>query len=79
VRRVAPEGPADMAGIQRGDRVTAIDGAPVHDLAAFYRALWGRGQPGIGVKLTLTRHGEPHDIELKTIDRYRYLKLDMTY
>jgi S1-C subfamily serine protease len=79
VRRVAPEGPADMAGIQRSDRVTAIDGAAVHDLAAFYRALWGRGQPGIGVKLTVTRQGEPREIEVKTIDRYRYLKLDTTY
>jgi S1-C subfamily serine protease len=79
VRRVAPEGPADTAGVRRGDRVTAIDGSPVHDLAEFYRALWGRGDAGIKVKLTVMRQGEERRIEVKTIDRYRYLKLDTTY
>ena len=79
VRRVAPEGPADTAGVQHGDRVTAIDGSPVHDLAEVYRALWGRGDAGITVKLTVSRQGEERQIEVKTIDRYRYLKLDTTY
>ncbi len=59
--------------------MTAIDGSPVHDLAEFYRALWGRGDAGITVKLTVMRQGEEHQIEIKTIDRYRYLKLDTTY
>jgi S1-C subfamily serine protease len=79
VRRVAPEGPADTAGVRHGDRVTAIDGSPVDDLAGFYRALWGRGVAGITVKLTVMRQGEERQIEVKTIDRYRYLKLDTTY
>jgi S1-C subfamily serine protease len=79
VRRVAPEGPADTAGVQHGDRVTAIDGSPVHDLAVFYRALWGRGDAGITAKLTVTRQGKERDIEVKTIDRYRYLRLNTTY
>ena len=79
VRRVAPEGPADAAGIRHGDRVTAIDGSPVQDLPAFYHALWDRGQPGVTVKLTVTRQGQEHEIAVKTIDRYRYLKLDTTY
>jgi S1-C subfamily serine protease len=29
VQRVAPEGPADRAGLRHGDQVTAIDGSPV--------------------------------------------------
>jgi S1-C subfamily serine protease len=79
VRRVAPEGPAEAAGIRHGDRVVAIDGTEVHDLADFYRALWGRGEAGITAKLTVTRHGEQHEIGVKTIDRYRYLKLGTSY
>ena len=79
VRRVAPEGPAAGAGIQHGDRVVAIDGSTVHDLADFYRALWGRGEAGITVELTVNRQGEQHEIGVKTIDRYRYLKLGTTY
>src|SRR5271169_1557519 len=79
VGRVASEGPSDIAGIRHGDRVTAIDGPPVHDLVDFYRTLWRRGDAGITVKLTVTRQGEDHEIGVKTIDRYRYLKLDTTY
>jgi S1-C subfamily serine protease len=79
VRRVAPEGPAAGAGIQHGDRVVAIDGSTVRDLADFYRALWGRGEAGIAVELTVNRQGEQHEIGVNTIDRYRYLKLGTTY
>ena len=79
VGRVASEGPSDIAGIRHGDRVTAIDGTPIHDLAEFYRTLWRRGDAGITVKLTVTRQREDREIEVKTIDRYRYLKLDTTY
>ena len=79
MRRVAPEGPAEAAGIRHGDRVVAIDGAEVRDLADFYRALWARGEAGITVELTVNRQGEQHEIGVKTIDRYRYLKLGTTY
>jgi len=78
-RRVAPEGPADRAGIQHGDRITAIDGSEVHDLAVLYRALWAQGEPGTIVRLSVRRGDEEREIEVKTIDRYRYLKLDTTY
>jgi S1-C subfamily serine protease len=79
VRRVAPEGPAAAAGIQHGDRIVSIDGSEVHGLADFYRALWGRGDAGVRVELTVNRQGEQHEIGVKTIDRYRYLKLGTTY
>jgi S1-C subfamily serine protease len=79
VGRVAPEGPGDRAGIRHGDRLTALDGAPVHDLAEFYHQLWGRGAAGVAVTLSLLRQGEQRDVRVETIDRYRYLKLDTTY
>jgi len=59
--------------------LVAIDGAEVHDLADLYRALWARGEAGVTVKLTVTRHGEQQEIGVKTIDRYRYLKLGTSY
>ena len=79
VGRVASDGPSDKAGVRHGDQVTAIDGVPVHELADFYRALWGRGNAGITVRLGVTRQGKEQEIEVQTIDRYRYLKLDTTY
>jgi S1-C subfamily serine protease len=79
VGRVASDGPSDKAGVRHGDQVTAIDGVPVHELADFYRALSGRGNAGVTVRLGVTRQGKEQEIEVKTIDRYRYLKLDTTY
>ncbi len=79
VGRVASDGPSDKAGVRHGDQVTAIDGAPVHELADFYRTLWRRGDAGVTVRLGVTRQGEEREIEVKTIDRYRYLKLDTSY
>jgi S1-C subfamily serine protease len=79
VGRVASDGPSDTAGVRRGDQVTAIDGAQVNELASFYRTLWQRGDAGVTVRLGVTRHGEDREIEVETIDRYRYLKLDTTY
>src|SRR6266436_3467061 len=79
VGRVASDGPGDRAGVRRGDRVTAIDGTAVSDLARFYRSLWQLGDAGIPVKLSVIRQGREQDFEVRTIDRYRYLKLDTTY
>ena len=79
IGRVASDGPSDKAGVRHGDRVTAIDGVPVHELADFYRRLWRQGDAGVTVRLGVTRQGEDRDIEVKTVDRYRYLKLDTTY
>jgi S1-C subfamily serine protease len=79
VGRVAADGPGDRAGVRHGDRVTAIDGAAVQDLAAFYRSLWQLGDAGIPVRLSVLRQGGAQEFEVRTIDRYRYLKLDTTY
>jgi S1-C subfamily serine protease len=79
VGRVASDGPSEAAGIRHGDRVTAIDGAPAHDLADFYRTLWRLGDAGIPVRLSVIRQGREQEFEVRTIDRYRYLKLDTTY
>jgi len=51
----------------------------VHDLADFYRTLWRRGEAGITVRLSLARQGEERNVEVRTIDRYRYLRLETTY
>jgi Do/DeqQ family serine protease len=39
VIQVIPETPAAIVGLQRGDRITAINDHPVKDLAEFYRVL----------------------------------------
>lgn len=79
IGRVASDGPSDKAGVRRGDRVTAIDGAQVRELADFYRTLWRRGDAGVTMRFGVSRQGEAREIEVETMDRYRYLKLDTTY
>jgi S1-C subfamily serine protease len=39
VAQVIPDSPAAIVGLQRGDRITAINDAPVDDLSSFYRVL----------------------------------------
>ncbi len=76
VDSVSEDGPAAAAGIATDDVIVAVDGAPVNDLADFYRKLWALGVPGVTVPLTvLTREGL-REIRVRSGDRYDYLKLD---
>jgi S1-C subfamily serine protease len=80
VSRVSPDSPADKAGITRGDTVRTIGGRPVNELAELWRRLWASGSAGAEVKLGISHGGaEPRDVTVKTIDRYKYLKLDTTF
>ncbi len=58
LREVFEDGPARDAGLQPGDRIRAVDGAPVADwtLARVAGAL--RGPAGSGVEVVLSRGGE---------------------
>jgi len=65
---VAPiEGtPADRAGIQSGDRIIKIDGAPTQDMTLMEAVRKMRGVQGTGVTLTILRGDskEPFDVSL---------------
>ena len=79
VSRVSEDGPADKAGLKRGDVVAGIGGEPVRTLADFYRKLWAQGSAGVAVPLTVFQGGEPRQLKVETIDRYKYLRLNTTY
>ena len=79
VRRVAAGGPAAMAGIEPGDVVLGVAGTPVDGLADFYRKVWAVGSPGSDIPLMMLRGKQPVEITVKSMDRYRWLKLRPTY
>ena len=79
VTRVAPDGPAAQAGVEADDIIVAVDGKRVRDLLEFYRAVWALGTPGVTVPLTLLDDEGMRDIEIRSADRYDYLKLKTTY
>ncbi|MEE8544239.1 MAG: S1C family serine protease [Alphaproteobacteria bacterium] len=75
VAGVAPDGPADRAGIWPGDVVVSAGGHHVARLADFFRKVWGLGRAGVAVPLTILRDGDPLEIVIASGDRYEYLKL----
>src|SRR5579875_1999419 len=61
---VAPQGPADTAGVQAGDEVTAVNGTDVTSAsqAQFSSAI--SGAAGTSVSLTLNRQGQPMTVRV---------------
>jgi S1-C subfamily serine protease len=75
VLRVTDAGPAQAAGIVPGDVILAIDGAPIHDLAEFYRRLWNEGPAVRAVKLDVERAGgDQLQLTVQSVDRRTTIK-----
>jgi S1-C subfamily serine protease len=74
VLRVNDDSPADVAGLQVGDRIMRIDGAAVGGLAQLYQSLWSGGAPERAVKLEILREGQPQNIVVQTVDRAKTLR-----
>lgn len=74
VGSTARGGPAQKAGLQEGDRVLAVGGTRIADLAGLWRAVWACGDAGTKVRLTIVRDAQPRDMVLKSADRRSFLK-----
>lgn len=74
VLRVADDSPAEAGGVQRGDRVRAIDGTPVAGLAQLWQALWADGRPEREVRLEIDRGGQSLTLRLQSVDRASTLR-----
>ena len=70
---VVPDGPADQAGLARGDLVLSVDGVPVSSLAELYRALWRRG-PGDPLSFRILRDGGLRVVEVTAGDRNAFYR-----
>jgi len=79
VGRVAPGGPAEKAGVQKGDVVVGVDGRPAQGLADFYRKVWALGAAGTVVPLDVLQNSEKRRFELKSIDRMDHLRFKSTF
>ncbi len=64
IAEVEPGGPAALAGLQRGDVVTAFAGRPIEDSRALSRAV-AEARNGAVVLATVTRGGRPTEIKLR--------------
>jgi S1-C subfamily serine protease len=74
VAGVAGRGPAARANIRMGDVVLSVGNTKVDALPGFFRAIWSRGNAGVDVPMKLLRKGRVLDINVKSGDRYSFLK-----
>ena len=73
VSGVVSEGPADKAGLKRGDLILSVDGDPVSTLRELYRALWRKG-PGETVGFQILRDSAIRTVDVTAGDRYEFFK-----
>jgi S1-C subfamily serine protease len=73
VTGVVPGGPADRAGLVRGDLLLTLDGVPVADLRQLYTRQWQK-QPGETLDFQVLREGAIQVVEVKGGDRYDFYK-----
>jgi len=71
---LAPNGPAERAGLQLGDLVLEVGGQPVAGLASLFRRIWNCGPAGCEVPLTFSRRGATSTIRVRSADRSDFLK-----
>ena len=55
----------------------AVEDQPVTSVSDFYRKLWASGEAGDTVSLTVLRDDEIKQIDVRSMDRYDWLKLGL--
>jgi S1-C subfamily serine protease len=71
---LAPNGPAEKAGLQLGDLVLDVAGEPVNGLAALFRRIWSCGPAGCEVPLAISRRGATSTFRIRSANRNDFLK-----
>jgi serine protease Do len=79
VSRVTPGGPAEKAGVRRGDVIVGVNGDPPKSLADFYRKIWARGGAGAEVPLDVLQDNAVRRVTVQSINRLYTLKLKSTF
>jgi S1-C subfamily serine protease len=79
VSRVTPGGPADKAGVKRGDVIVGVKGEPPKNLADFYRKVWAQGDAGVSVALEVLQDSAVRRVDVKSINRLDHLKLKSSF
>jgi S1-C subfamily serine protease len=79
VSAVTPEGPADRAGLKRGDMILGVGGAPVNHLPDLYRRLYAQGDAGTVIPLEVLKDSEKRRVEVKSINRLDFLRLKSSF
>ncbi len=71
---ISEGGPADRAGLKRGDILQALNGEVLDDVADFYKKLWASGPAGTAITLRMERDNDAFEVAVRTGDRAKYHK-----
>jgi S1-C subfamily serine protease len=74
VVRVNDDSPADVAGLQAGDRILRIDGVSVGSLDQLWTTLWRIGPAEREVNLEIQREGKNETVKVFTVERAKTLR-----
>ena len=66
--------PAGRAGLRVGDVVLEVDDQPVSELANLFRRIWGLGEAGVEVRLTILRDSTTQQTVVQSVDRFSCLR-----
>ena len=76
---VSPQGPAEKAGLTRGDVIVGVGGVAIRNLPEFYRKVWAQGAAGTVVPLDIQEDKGKRRVEVKSMNRLDHLKLKSTF
>ena len=79
VTRVSKGGPAEHAGVRRGDIVLGVGTEEVTSLGDFYSKVWARGAAGVEVPLRVLQGTQMKEIAVRSMDRLEHFRRRPTY
>ncbi len=71
---VTDGGPADKAGLRAGDRIVAVDGDEVTELAGLWRRVWSAGTAGARLRMSVSRDDDLLHMTLHSAARAAFLR-----
>jgi S1-C subfamily serine protease len=74
VTTVTPQGPAEQAGLKRGDIILAVSREPVSGVADFYRRIWSSGPAGTVIRLRVLQGDRVRELNVQSADRSQRLR-----
>jgi S1-C subfamily serine protease len=74
VAGLAPDAPAEKAGLKVGDAIIDVAGAKPSSLADLFRRIWACGDAGAEVRMKILRETATREVVMKSVDRGDFLK-----
>jgi serine protease Do len=79
VGNVTPGGPAEKAGLRKGDIIVSVSGEAPRNMADLYRKIWALGPAGTAIPMEVLQDNNVRKVEVQSMNRMDHLKLKSTF